>query len=594
MNILISGKPAVLKKGSSFDYIAENRFFTGADSYTLSITFPLKDCPKNLDIFGHINRKDCDLNTLLLDCEIHAGKMHRYGAVNIVEISESEVKVQFLEGRSVSNFYTSLDEIYINELNLPDVVTEMHGSSSLYLRSYAQQKTDQAAGGQFFGYVCLPWVNNTSGNIQNKMNYVQATGSFQYEGAGLDPDVVVQPFLVEVIRQILSRTGYSFDISAIEQSYWKDVIVCNALPLTWELKGMKYILPHWTVLEFLEQVELFLDGEFVIDNKGKTMVFSFNSEVLDNISVVTLDNVVDSHSVEITSKEKAENTYSGQRNLRYADCSHQMWKFYSCNWLKKRVTGRQWANIAAMKAGLNAYLTCVGECSHIYYKEYHYCVAEDTTFVLRCHKASTDGDVVTHYMRYQPINSFGERVCDEREDADADEISIVPVCIDETDNVNGDLIFMECGEYGSESESDDEDMVQTHIVNVLTEGEKDKSEEYFDKLYVGFYTGNANMYAPRMPRPFIDAYETDMGNLFYGNLHSLRLHGIKAPEGRTARYKVDQSQKFTFTFLSDEIPDVKDVFMIHGKKYLAEKITATISEEGLSQKMKMVTFRIVE
>jgi hypothetical protein len=32
--------------------------FSGSDGYTLTITFPLKDCPENLAIFGHINCTD--------------------------------------------------------------------------------------------------------------------------------------------------------------------------------------------------------------------------------------------------------------------------------------------------------------------------------------------------------------------------------------------------------------------------------------------------------------------------------------------------------------------------------------------------------
>lgn len=102
MTIIISGKPAMLKRNSSFEYVSENRFFTGADSYTLSITFPLRGCQQNIDIFGHINRKDCDLDRLLLDCEIHDRNFHAYGSISIVEISEVEVKTQFFAEQSVS------------------------------------------------------------------------------------------------------------------------------------------------------------------------------------------------------------------------------------------------------------------------------------------------------------------------------------------------------------------------------------------------------------------------------------------------------------------------------------------------------------
>ena len=35
----------------------------GADSYTLSITFPIKGCAENIAIFGHIYRKDFNFGT---------------------------------------------------------------------------------------------------------------------------------------------------------------------------------------------------------------------------------------------------------------------------------------------------------------------------------------------------------------------------------------------------------------------------------------------------------------------------------------------------------------------------------------------------
>ena len=58
MEIIINGQQAYLKKNTSFEYISENPLFTGSDSYTLTITFPLKDCPQNIRIFGHLHRQD--------------------------------------------------------------------------------------------------------------------------------------------------------------------------------------------------------------------------------------------------------------------------------------------------------------------------------------------------------------------------------------------------------------------------------------------------------------------------------------------------------------------------------------------------------
>ena len=162
MTIIINHKQAALKKDSSFEYIAENSFFTDADSYTLSITFPLRGCQQNIDIFGYINRKDHNLDTLLLDCEIHDRDFHVYGSVSIVEISDIEVKTQFLLGRSANNFYCDLDDLYINEIAIGSVI-----DSDLQGKALEDGCVPSYYPTECPGYIHLPWVNNTSGNIQN-------------------------------------------------------------------------------------------------------------------------------------------------------------------------------------------------------------------------------------------------------------------------------------------------------------------------------------------------------------------------------------------------------------------------------------------
>ena len=98
-----------------------------------------------------------------------------------------------------------------------------------------------------------------------------------------------------------------------------------------------------------------------------------------------------------------------------------------------------------------------------------------------------------------------------------------------------------------------------------------------------------------MPHPYIDKHEFTQDNTYYNNNYSMRLEGSLIPFSRRAKYQVEQRRKFTFSFLSDSIPDVRSIFLIHGKKYLAEKITATFSAEtGMSQLLKMVCYRMKE
>lgn len=588
MLILIDHKEAVVQRSTAFDYISENRFFTGADGYTLTLTFPLKGCPQNLDIFGHINRKDCDLARLTLPCELHDAHFHAEGVVSIVDISDVEVKTQFLEGRSVTNFHSRLDEVYINEIPMTSVAVELDLDDTArgalyYLRTYDEQQR-----GDYLGFVLYPWVNNTTGNIQNKLN-VNSRGEYYFWTSSLDPHIG-QPFLIEVLRQVFRHIDYEIDLAVFEQSWMANLIVCNALPHTWGLHAMQHALPHWTVAELLDEVELLLGGEFRIDTIRQRASFAFHAPTLAALPVVELRHVVDDYKVEVSDADrKAANEYFEHRNVAYAEAAHHMQRYYACPWLLAKTNTQTWADIAAMLAELRPYLVCDGPLTHIYYRSVHYCRAEDTRYILRC--VRTDG--TKHYLRLQPVNVFGPRTTAGNEEGQVDELRIVPACIDRTTRYTGDLIFLDCGSYDGDLPEGADNADQTFPVNLLAEGEQDATREYYDKLYVAF-AHPVGQFVPKLPHPFIDRYDIDEdGTLREAPLALLRLAGPKAPAVRRTRYEVDQRRKFTFSFLADQIPDVHAVFLIHGKRYLAEKITTTVNEDGMCRLMKIVAYRII-
>lgn len=184
---------------------------------------------------------------------------------------------------------------------------------------------------------------------------------------------------------------------------------------------------------------------------------------------------------------------------------------------------------------------------------------------------------------------FAPYLYDKREDADITELGIVPVCVDDSGDFHGDVVFIECGMYGDDTE---EDVNQTQAANTLAAGEKDQKEEYLDKMYVGFWNGEWLNWYPQMPHPIIDPVEL-RGDSWHTYEYSMRLSGKYADTTRTATHNIDQSRKYTFQFLADSIPNVRSIFLIYGKKYLAEKITATFSaESGMSQLLKMDAYRL--
>ena len=604
MEIRINGKRAMLKKGTSFEYVAENRLFSGSDGYTLSITFPLRHCRENLDIFGHINRMDVIAGKVIFDCEIRDRNFYKFGSITITEINDAEVKTQFLEGRSEQNFDKTFDKGYINELDLGSPPTTSK-SAITPLNAWQPNHSNPVC-------VALPWVNDYSGNIQNKAEHFvddALQNRSHYEWSVDTTGLSWQPYLIYITKKICEAVGYTPDFSMWEDSEeYKYLLICNTLPFAWYMPGFANALPHWTVEEYFEKLELFLGGEFDFDHRGKRISFAFTQATLAEKQPVQLEHIIEEHSTEV--KVEEENCeYAEQKNLFYKDCDHEMWKFYSCDWFIKGWQNRviRYKSLTELMNANKGYATWRGQHgrnSNI--DKLLYAEDCDAYFVIRAVSRQIQveiraGHIYVYYLykcRLQPVNIFGGRIVNDDEEADSQEIEFVPAWIDDTEEKYGRVLFLSFSAYDEDnnttSENDsDHPFMQTHTVSSLAAGEKDKKAEYYDRIYVGFWDGSQNTMG-KLPRPWVEDIEIrdDWSNFSY--LHfSLRINN-RQQNRRRIIHNIEPKMKTTFKFLSDTIPDVRSVFHIRGKKYLCEKITATFTENGMSQLLKIVCYPIVD
>ena len=598
MQILIDNKRAYIKKGSTFQFITENMHFTGSDSYTLSITFPLKDCKENFDIFGHINRCDVKMQKVKFDCSIMDKGFLKHGIITVTGISDTEVKTQFLEGRSVQNYEVKFDEIYINELQLGSYDTTVKGIPNMLMKGIDE--------GQM--YVPLPWVNNSSGNLQNALKLrFGLEGDFEWDASvkGLS----YQPYLIYIIRLIGMKLGYWMDTSQLEHTNYWYLLICNTLPYAWGMPQWEKILPHWTVTEFFEQLGYLLGGDFIIDHKKKTVKFEFVKSDMKSLPACSIENVVDSYSAEVSEENKC--TYIEKVNMKFADCDHQAWKAYSCDWFI-RENEREIMTFDTLM-DLDTYIHFnIGE-GYWYEKDQlkqnanfiFYVKEVNTHFVFRCYYCEKqNGDFTWWQQLYilMPTNVFGERYPNAGETTETIEIKCVPVWID---NIQWSrwCIFLDVPEYDGANNEENFNKTndnngwnpsgqQMPIVNVLLQGEKEKHKEFYDKLYLAFWDGK-EVTGYHHPFPIVD-YVTATGerSYIYKDM-SLRLKdsGTKYQE-KAPMYDIDTTVKYTFSFLADEIPNVRSLFYIKGQRYLCEKITATFTEDGMSQLLKGIFSKV--
>lgn len=566
-------------------------------------------------------------NRIRSNCEIRDKQWVKTGTITITEISEVDVKTQFLEGRSEQNFDDSFDDIYINELDLGfvDNFAPTSNSPADVWRVYPQ-----------INATALPWVNNSSGNIQNEVTFNENNGTYSWKSTR-DP-LSFQPYLIHIIKKICEATGYSFDLSSLENSDYRHLIVCNALPSVWGSQNFAHALPHWTVTEFFENLELLLYGEFTINHKLKHIGFDYTKILTENLPPIYINKVVNEYTTEISQDNSAE--YIGLKNLAYAKNDNRFWAFRDCQWYlaKHKDEAVTFSTLNDMLQYLEQFYVAGEEYGNyggrvqVYYtrgykrdsdgNKLFYCTEVDSYFIMFCYKTEfirefhtglRDSKWYRYFYRVEPINEFGKLVVDE--EADDLEIQIVPAWLDDTEEEKGQVIFLNCGEVddvesltddngnttyngrGNNSTHEDIDYesgvaVQSKTGRAIEKGEQEKADAFFDHLYIAFWDGRTPTNG-KQPHPIIDKLTLDnQANTGLASGYSLRLTQKTGLLARSAMTAIDGKIKYNFSFLAKEIPNPRSVFYIRGGKYLCEKLTCQFTEHGRSDLIKGVFYRI--
>lgn len=638
MRIIINHKEAIIKSGSSFEFISENRYFTGSDSYTMAIEFPLAGCPQNLAIFGHINRKDIEAKQYLFDCEIFAGRFYKSGSITITEISDKAVKCQFLEGRSVQNYDNTLDDIFINELSLgswPDAYSNTSVAEQFLICEHPT-------------YTAVPWVNNTSGNIQN---------AIQYNGSVLNwhPDFVsstekrvsFMPFMIYIFKKIFDALEYTYDIQAWEASRYNWLLICNCVPGAWDKTDWAYVLPRWTVTEFLEELEKLMNCQFVVDSVNKTVKMSFPSTASASQNVVEIKAI---NEFTATKTEEDESDYEENMGKKYADVDSEIYRAMVSTIPREEMKKHQgWSPLQEISFPIYDNFNTISEIAETACetkkksqilttdtKGCYFAFNEKYFYVPKgmfCKYDYNNQDPTNPSRNIDSTQFYAQRVGEfapiEPKDADGKsiELKIVPAIIDET--YYDFAIFLDPGEMKSEDDIyEDYDGSTTKGDIYLRKYDKVEPVEIYDKIFVSFWNAaifdefiqertmiqkkwvkhgsedwweyeTIDIKKRPKPHPIVSNYEPVWTEsvksptyILFNRYTNQKKYSLALEASNVVNKTIDGRVKFTVKFISNDIPDVGSVFIISGQQFLCKKITATITERGISQMLKGEFYRI--
>lgn len=338
--LYLDGKIAVIKKDSSFKLTRENPFLKDAGDYTLDVVLPLS-VSYNLEIFGLASRLDVNKKKILdtrYKFILHSDNISLEGTATVTEINNDEIKIQLLAGvddLSIKSKNQDGTDIYVDELDLGQAYKELFiretGSADGYnmknlISLFVNKKTDSFDPDSYmFGLhtqtecVCFPIYSDADSAWSNKRNRLtfirnQETSyeEYNYWMWELDKSIVdypeantkivsddlvlaPQPYFYVIIERVLQALGYTVVRDDIKNSWMADIFIANARGSL----DYSFILPHWTIYDFLKEVRFFFGVDFLVDGKSVSIISKKKNQSSENLSVI--QDVIDDFTISVDS-----------------------------------------------------------------------------------------------------------------------------------------------------------------------------------------------------------------------------------------------------------------------------------------------------
>lgn len=317
LTLYLNSKPAVLKAQTEIKLTRENPLFTDSGDYTFEVSLPLEGCAENLAIFGALHRAEVGKGAWLgkrLRALLVSLPLRVEGTAVVTSVTDAEVKVQLLGGRSALNV-SLLDEQgrdrYIDEL--PSLGQALQGAYVRAMGEHSVQTYESTRDAMMRGKLmwqadendptslrigdedatALPLYSTTDKKLVNELCETMArTGSgggrnsafgdkslgllapIKRAGATIESTVfddsyvfAPQPYLVPLLERVFRSLGFEVraEDNALRGTWFERLIVANVRPTL----DYRQMLPHWTAREFVTEVQRFFG--VLIEVEGKRL-----------------------------------------------------------------------------------------------------------------------------------------------------------------------------------------------------------------------------------------------------------------------------------------------------------------------------------
>nr|DAM85606.1 MAG TPA: hypothetical protein [Caudoviricetes sp.] len=316
---IINGMAAYPAASQSIKLTYANQYVTDDGEYSYDINFPMAIMP-NRRVFHNVSRFDVSKSTQTYnDCKLYvSGRLVLSGVGTIISVTDSEIKLQIVGGKSRIKFNDKMTKHYIDEIDFgkasaPGYTVDKGFSQGWKnipkVQSVYRLVADQS---KFLGeqgkWCFMPVRDETNDMIANFVG-VDRTGNFIGSKDPYISNVAVQPNLMYIFKRVIAYEGYTLTRNDLDVSPWNLLYIASAFK-TLELRRA---LPHWTSYTFIEEFRKLFNATIYFDDIKKTCQVIKSSELssADSVEIETLD--------EYTTDYDADGSFStsSTANLQY-------------------------------------------------------------------------------------------------------------------------------------------------------------------------------------------------------------------------------------------------------------------------------------
>ncbi|MGL4852908.1 MAG: hypothetical protein ACRC3Z_09750 [Phocaeicola sp.] len=583
--LYINNQAAVLSDDFNIELIFENPYFTKSSNYSLDIELPM---PANLGIFGTLSRQEVKKESITYPAILYnKGVALINGSVLILNVEEKSVKVQLMSGNAEFNFFSSED--YVDELDL-GIVEQYYVDGAYYTYANAD-KTKMFPSVDGADGLYLP-VRVSEEDFYSRYNlYRWALEQFRVLAGHPVLENSVQPYLTAAMRRLCEAYGYDVKYNFLLTTWLKHIYVVNG---NRENRKVAKALPHWTVSEFIDEIEKVLGVIFLVDQSDKSVSFVDSNSYFDE-QIHELADVMDDYAVDVSDDKEEKDVTMGNVKYDLPSNSDGGYDRLAVNILENAVK-REYNSYDALVSAWQSMSTEDKNASlYIYDGRYfmNYKKDADTAHVLR--NVNLYGDLIREpdSDEYSSLKIVPAKI-------NIEEFTVYRYTTNMSEEVGKVLLNVP---YANDSMTYKDSGTKINIQNVI-EGD----EEIYEKpvksiMEIALYTGALKSVQLEdsdtkleFPIPFADYSQTVDGQQSEHEKYSLCLSDQVTECSIGKRISdmthINSNVEYTYYFKANVIPPVNKVFLIKNQRYLAKMFKVTLTNKKVDRIIEGVFYRL--